>query len=444
MKKINFLLTFLCFSLLVFSQDRLIAIDNSGKLFKVDKTLEKKIKVFSEYSNFSEASLYQTADSMYYVEVQTGSGNNVMKHKKTLSEAGKDSLISAISERVDKYAPNSRLDQSGKTLLLSANTLMGLYYYGPVTSLLLDGDSPESLPASALVAGGVGFLLPYLLTNNKEITEAEAYSSFYFQSRGIAYGWALPYLFVKAESGYPGAAVSLATSLAGAVAGYKIAKDKNLTTEHVLTMGVYGDYGILNGISAAHWLGAFDSKYADHLVPLTFLASSTAGLIIGNHIAKKGYYTQGDASVLGSTAMLGAYLPAATLLAFAPDSDDGKIYTLAASIGSIGGLYIGDKIAQKYDFSNRQGVIISLAELAGGLAGFGVGSLIEYGEPTGISAISAGLGALAGLFFMTKTFTKDKNQEDKNLSFKVNFNPMGLASVKSNYATPMVNASIRF
>ncbi len=179
-------------------------------------------------------------------------------------------------------------------------------------------------------------------------------------------------------------------------------------------------------------------------MPLTFLASSTAGLIIGNHIAKKGYYTQGDASVLGSTAMLGAYLPAATLLAFAPDSDDGKIYTLAASIGSIGGLYIGDKIAQKYDFSNRQGVIISLAELAGGLAGFGVGSLIEYGEPTGISAISAGVGALAGLYFMTKKYTKNENQEDKNLTFKVNFNPMGLASVKSNYATPMINASIRF
>jgi hypothetical protein len=134
----------------------------------------------------------------------------------------------------------------------------------------------------------------------------------------------------------------------------------------------------------------------------------------------------------------------AALTAFSPDSDNGKIYTLAASLGSIGGLYIGDKIAQKYDFSNRQGIIISLAELAGGLTGFGVGSLIEYGEPTGISAITAGLGALAGLYFMTKTYTKDKNQEDKNLSFRINFNPMGLASVKSNYATPMINASIRF
>jgi hypothetical protein len=444
MKKTYLIATLLTISLFILAQDKLISIDKSGKLFNVDKTLEKKIKVFGEYSNFSEASLYQTTDSLFYVEVQTGSGNNVMKHKKTLSLAEKDAFISIVSERVDKYSPNSRIDQSGKTLMLSANTLMGLYYYGPVTSLLLDGDSPESLPASALVAGGVGFLLPYLLTNNKEITEAQAYSSFYFQSRGVAYGWALPYLFVNAESGYPGAAVSLVTSLAGAVAGYKIAKDKKLTTEHVLAMGVYGDYGILNGISAAHWLGAFDSKYASRLVPLTFLASSAAGLILGNNIAKKGYYTQGDASVLGSTAMLGAYLPAATLSAFAPDSDDGKIYTFAASLGSIGGLYIGDKIAQKYDFSNRQGIIISLAELAGGLTGFGVGSLLNQGEPNAVNAITAGLGALAGLYFMTKTYTKDKNQEDKNLSFRINFNPMGLASVKSNYATPMINASIRF
>lgn len=442
MKTIHLVLTFLFFSLLVFSQDKLISIDNSGKLFKVDKTLEKKIKVFGEYSNFSEASMYQTADSLYYLEVLTGSGNNIAKHKKTLNSFEKDALIETISQRVTQYSPNALIDQSGKTILLSANTIMGLYYYGPVTSLLFDGTTGGNITTSALVAGGVGFLLPYLLTNNKEITEAQAYSSFYFQSRGIAYGWALPYLFVNAESGYPGAAVSLVTSLAGAVAGYKIAKDKKLTTEHVFTMGVYGDYGMLNGISAAHWLGAFDSKYASRLVPLTFLASSAAGLIIGNNIAKKGYYTQGDASVLGNAGFLGAYMPAAVLSAFSPENE--KMYTFAASLGSIGGLYVGDKIAQKYDFSNRQGIIISLSELAGGLAGFGIGSLIEYGEPTGISAISAGLGALAGLYFMTKKYTKNENQEDKNLTFKINFIPMGLASVKSNYATPMVNASIKF
>ncbi len=443
MKKNYLVLTFLFLSLLVFSHDKLIAIDKLGKLFKVDKTLEKKIKLFNEYPDFAEASLYQNSDSLFYLEVLMGSGNNIAKHKKSLNLFEKDSLIETISERIARLSPNALIDQSGKTILLSANALMGLYYYGPITTLLFDGESPDdNLASNALLAGGVGFLLPYLLTNNKEITEAQAYSSLYFQTRGVAYGWALPYLFVKAESGYPGAAVSLVTSLAGAVAGYKIAKDKKLTTEHVLTMGVFGDYGILNGVSVAHWLGAFDSKYADHLVPLTFLASSAAGLIIGNNIAKKGYYTQGDASVLGNAGFLGAYMPAAVLSAFEPEND--KLYTLAASLGSIGGLYVGDRIAKKYDFSNRQGIVISLAELAGGLTGFGIGSLIEYGEPTGVSAISAGLGALAGFYFMTKKYTKDENQEDKNLTLRINFNPMGLASIKSNYATPMLNASIRF
>lgn len=444
MKKINLLLTFLILSLLVFSQDKLISIDNSGKLFKVDKTLEKKINVFSEYGSFSEASLYQTSDSLFQLEVLTGSGNNITKHKKTLNSAEKEALIDIVSKRIAEYSPNALIDQSGKTILLSTNTIMGLYYYGPMTSLLINQESPGSYVSTSLVAGGVGFLVPYLLTNNKEITEAQAYSSFYFQSRGVAYGWALPYLVVNAESGYPGAVASLVTSLAGAVAGYKIAKDKKLTTEHVLTMGVYGDYGMLNGLSAAHWLGFFESEQADHLVPLTFLASSAAGLIIGNNIAKKGYYTQGDASVLGSAGLLGAYLPVAALSAFSPDSDNGKIYTFAASLGSIGGLYIGDKLAKKYDFSNRQGIIISLAELAGGLTGFGVGSLLNQGEPNAVNAVTAGVGALAGLYFMTKNYTKDKNQEDKNLTFRINFNPMGLASIKSNYATPMVNASIRF
>ncbi len=442
MKKILLLLVLLFVSLLVFSQDKLIAIDKSGKLFKVDKTLEKKISVFSEYSSFSEASLYQTSDSLFYLEVLTGSGNNITKHKKTISFAEKEALIEDISQLIAQFSPNALLDQSGKTSLLAANSLMGLYYYGPVTSLLLGGDSFGTFTTTSLVTGGIGFLVPYLLTNNKDITEAQAYSSFYFQSRGVAYGWALPYLVVNAESGYPGAVSSLVTSLAGAVVGYKIAKDKKLTSEHVLAMGVYGDYGMLNGLSAAHWLGIFDSEQADRLVPLTFLASSAAGLIIGNNIAKKGYYTQGDASVLGSTALLGAYLPAAVLSAFEPENE--KLYSFAASLGSIGGLYIGDKLAQKYDFSNRQGIVISLAELAGGLTGFGIGSLIEYGEPTGVSAISAGLGALAGLYFMTKNYTKDKNQEDKNLTFRINFNPMGLVSIKSNYATPMLNASIRF
>jgi len=229
--KRNLLILFIYLStvlmpLLVYSQDKLIPIDKSGKLYKVDKTLEMKIKVFNEFPDFAEACLYQTSDSLYYVEVLTGSGTNIAKHKKSLNTLQKDSLIETISQRVTQYSPNALIDQSGKTILLSINTIMGLYYYGPVTSLLFDETSGENITTSALVAGGVGFLLPYLLTNNKDITEAEAYSSFYFQTRGIAYGWALPYLFVNAESGYPGAAVSLATSLAGAVAGYKIAKDK--------------------------------------------------------------------------------------------------------------------------------------------------------------------------------------------------------------------------
>lgn len=442
MKKLQLLLVILVVSLPILAQDKLIAIDNSGKLFKIDKTLEKKIKMFTEYNSFFEASLYQTSDSLFYLEVQTGSGNNILKQKKTLTSDEKETLVNTVTKRVDEYSPNSRLNQSGKSTLLTINTFMGLYYYGPVTSSLLNDYSPGGFASSSLVAGGIGFLAPYLLINNKEITEAEAYSSYYFQTRGIAYGWALPYTLLDAESGYPGLVTSLLTSLTGAVVGYKIAKDKNYTTERVMTMGVYGDYGILNGLLAAHWLGAFDSKYATHLVPLTFLASSVAGLMIGNNIAKKGYYTQGDAGVLYSTAALGAYLPVALLTSFLPEN--GKLYSFAGTLGSIGGLYIGDKIAQKYDFSNRQGVIISLAELAGGLTGFGVGSLLNHGEPNALNAITAGVGALAGLYFMTKNYTKEKNQEDKNLSFRINLNPIGLTSINSNYATPLVNASIRF
>lgn len=442
MKKLQLLLVILVMSLSALAQDKLIAIDNSGKLYKIDKTLEKKIKMFTEYNSFSEASLYQTSDSLFYLEVQTGSGNNILKQKKTLTFDEKQALINSITKRVDEYAPNSRLNQSGKSTLLTINTFMGLYYYGPVTSFILDDFSPVAFASSSLVAGGVGFLAPYLLINNKEITEAESYSSYYFQTRGIAYGWALPYTLFNAESGYPGLITSLAASLTGAVVGYKIAKDKNYSTERVMTMGVYGDYGIVNGLLAAHWLGAFDSKYASHLVPLTFLASSAAGLIIGNNIAKKGYYTQGDACVLYSTSALGAYLPVALLTALSPEN--GKFYSFAGTVGSIGGLYIGDKIAQKYDFSNRQGVIISLAELAGGLTGFGVGSLLNQGEPNAVNAITAGVGALAGLYFMTKNYTKEKNQEDKNLSFRINLNPVGLASINSKYATPMINGSIRF
>ena len=64
-----FVLLFICLNKIGSAQEVQISIDEEGKIDCTDSKLEQELGLFTEYSNFREARLYQISDTSFVLEV---------------------------------------------------------------------------------------------------------------------------------------------------------------------------------------------------------------------------------------------------------------------------------------------------------------------------------------------------------------------------------------
>ena len=442
MKKACFTLALLVNLLTLTAQDRQISFDSSGKILSIDAIFAEKIGIFSEYPNFHEATLFQTSDSTYSIEIVTRSGKDLFRTRKLLTEPELEALRLDISERTRLYSPKTILNQEGRSSLLLANSVVSYGFYGTAVSSILSSDFS---PAIYFLSSGAGFVIPLLTTGNKEVTLSQGIMTAYGQTRGILHGMLLPMLV----NNYTDFRITLGFGLVGSIAegiiGYKWAGRKGINDGQASTIGMYSDFGMLVTLGASHALGFYEGDHAfkTNIVAASLLAGAVGGLLTGNAISKKDYYSQGDASVTASAALAGGYLPLSLMSLILPD--DMRLYTAVGTLGTAAGLFIGDRLAKKHDFSNRQAMFASLSMAGGGLIGAGIGQLIsstnesediyiDY-DPKWIVVMSA-IGASAGLGLAILNYTRAANRENKNLSLKLQLNPMGFMNSRLTAADP--------
>lgn len=430
------------------SQEKQVAMDNSGKITVIDKTLEIKLRMFTEYPGFKEARLYETGENSYILEISYQPEKTALRVKKEMDGLMVLEFRNQVSETIKTRSPNALLDQSGRSSFLITSALISSLYYGTAISEILD---LENYATTSLLTAGAGFFVPYALTKNIEFTMGEATLAVYGQTRGMLHGAMLPLLFDSNTEYRVALGLGLAASIGETMLGYRWAKKNKFSEGQAFATGIYSDFGMAIALGATHALGLYEyNDYEANVAALSTLAGAAGGFWLGNKLAKKDYYTSGDGIVLGGAGFLGAFLPMSLMSVAEPENP--RWYTLAGTLGAVGGLMIGDYIVKKYDFSIRQGIYIYLSETAGALVGMGVGyALGSASDNPSTMAVLTGLGALAGFSFMARNYMKDINKEDSNLSFNLSLNPMGLMSMtgKSNTLTglqgaPLVMGSIRF
>lgn len=448
-KNIMLLLVLICLKLN--SQERQIPFDMNEKINIIDANLEKKLTLFPEYRGFLEARLYQSNDSVYILEISHTSDNTTLRTRKTLNREEATELRSLITARVAQSAPNSLLDQSGRTSLLVASTLIGTYFYGTSVSTVISTGNSFNTGIYLLTAGS-SFLIPYFITKNKEITKAEANSSIYGMSRGFLHGLMLPVLFFSE----PGSKIMLTLGTAGSITegilGYKWAKKHQFSEGRSCAIGTFADFGIGIGLGAGHLLNLYNGDHTTNFIALSLLTGAAGGMYTGYRLSAKENYSTGDVLALQGAGLLGAYFPASLL--YIAGVEEPKLYTLTATLGGLGGLYFGNVLAQKQEFSTRQGTFIALSQFSGTLIGMGLGYLIDSSEKTAFNrevkttALLTGIGSAVGYFLAIRNFSKEVNKEDKNLSMRFSINPLGLLNTASGNAAnmhlPVFVGSIRF
>src|ERR1044071_3749656 len=150
------------------AQEVQVPFDTATGLDLITAQIDRDLHIFPDVDGFSEARLYRL-DSAYTLEITRVTGGKTMRDHRRLSVRDVDSLRERVQQQI--AATHILVDQEGRSELITATTIGGLYY-GAALGYAADFDA-DGYVASELISGGLGFFLPFALTAHSEVTRAE-------------------------------------------------------------------------------------------------------------------------------------------------------------------------------------------------------------------------------------------------------------------------------
>ena len=465
----------ICLILIVFSfelksQEVQVPMDDDHKVMVIDKELESKLALFTEYPGFEEARLFRKTDNSYILEITYKLDSDIMKIRKDMTEEEVKELRFTVTNCIETSCPTVLLDQEGRTEFLIGTTVLSLGYYGVTVPNMLGADESDSYVALYSLTSAAGFFVPYLITQNSAVPKASASLGIYGGISGIAHGMFLHWMFADEKKevyyyDYFGnryeyyeesdfldpeemAAVTTLFSIAELTAGFVIAKNTNMTEGTADVISSIATFGTLYGLGAQV---VIDEDAERSSYGLCGLIGSAAGFTVGSMVANTQNYTTGDATVLSTAGWLGAYLPFSLYATVLEDDFEFNEATGLAMLGSIGGLVWGANLVKGYDFTSSQGSYIGWGTPLGGLLGFGIGYGIDPDSPR-IPLLLSSAASITTFAILYNSYKKDA----KEISFLDNLNvqvsPLGMAAltgannnfIQKGMSIPVMNISYTF
>jgi hypothetical protein len=298
-----------------------------------------------------------------------------------------------------------------------------LGFWGWALPTTFEVDDETLFTGLYLLTAGASFALPYYLTMNSEIPKAVGTYSSYGGLAGIAHGM---FLFDFINGGISNASSNsvigtiLFSSISEMIINYIIAKNQNFTSGKASTMISTSVFGTFLGLAITDFLNLYDTP---RLWSGVTLATTGLGYLAGDILTQKQSYSEGDATVLTASGLLGAALPI-SLIALT-ESSDSKTYSIAGSIGACVGLWLGNYITSDVDFESSHGDYIFLGTLGGALIGAGIGVMITSGDKRNSIPLFTTAGGIAGFSALYFSF-KGKSPKGSMSSIKLQFNPIAL------------------
>lgn len=430
------LLFFACSNQSIFAQELLVNIIPQADIQVLDEKKGARTYLADEYPGFTEARLYLMTDSSYALEIFYVKDKQLFKERKYLSA---DEVVTFRERLYNQYFhgyTQKEFDQSGRSLLLTGSSVIGLGYYGYALPLSLSVEDEKTFLALYMLSSGAGFFVPFATTKNVEVTRAQASMTLWGQSRGIYHGITLSHGLLNAPEPEPVLGMGIATSILEGFLNFQLADNWKFNAGDASVYQMGGDMGAIGGLLVADAFNLYQQEYARGVL-LTSLAGSVAGLAGGKYLADTRQYTVGDAIFLRSSVVLGSHISVSLVNLFQPGKS--KPYTLGALIGGTAGGILGGRYLKGKDYTTGQGILIAVGQLAGGLLGFGIGYLVAS-DPSDseILLISSAIGAGGGFALLSSQFTPKKRKETTDVNLNINLNPLGFYHPKTLNNLPTI------
>lgn len=378
------------------AQERQLSFDTGGTLFVLTGTANSRFEILPEYPTLIEARLFAVADTALILDVVYNVDGSRVRERVPITAERLQAIRARITslDLLPVERNGGQLDQSGRSGLLWGSTLWSLFYYGGAASYAVSGES--DIAWAFIVAGGAGYLIPSLLTQNAPVSEGAATLSLGGMFQGILHGWALSFLIqgADAKDGRLGAGLSVLGGVTEAVVGYTVGTNTGIEDGHASVINSTAFYGlVVGGLTSAMVFDNVDFS-SDAVVRVAGgagLVGAAAGVLIGNELGKESTWTSGDASVYAVTGLLGATLPIAVITAVQPEDVSVSLAAGLGIAGTVGGLWLGTGIVHGIDYPS--GALISLSTVGGALVGVGAAALSESSET---AVLLPWLGAAGG------------------------------------------------
>ncbi len=273
------------------------------------------------------------------------------------------------------------------------NAAYGIWYGASISAVAgLDNAAAVGIP---LITGGLWMLGPVI--NPKKyvgITEGTMRAASSGKILGLGYGAALG-LAVAGDSEDAGK-VAFGLSTIGSITLGEIAfqtqKKKNISDGKIELMRHYGFLG--PGVGAA--LLATTNTDNLNLVGVGLLAGGAGGLVIGSKVANRYDYTRGDVDAISSLSVISTGLGFAVIAnALENNLDFSPALFLVPASTAVAGTLIGQRQVKGVHLTKKQGSTINLATTGSALVGVGVLAIAEAQSATVWIAVPSAMALIA-------------------------------------------------
>lgn len=273
------------------------------------------------------------------------------------------------------------------------NAAYGIYYGASFAAIVeLEDAAAVGVP---LITGGLWMLGPAFNSKKYEgITESTMRAANTGKILGLINGLSLG-LAIGGDSEDTGN-LALGLSTIGSIAlgevAFQTQKKKNISGGKIEMMRHYGFLGPLVGGSI---LAATSTDNAN-LIGVGLLAGGIGGIMVGNKVANKYDYTRGDVDAVSSLGVISTGLGFAIIANALENNIDvsGSIWLVPAST-AVAGTLIGQRMVRNVNLTKKQGSTINLSSAGGALLGLGVMLIIDSESPTAWVAVPSSVALIA-------------------------------------------------
>ena len=188
LKFYTFLIALILSSTIINCQEIQVSIDLDNKIFVIDKELETKLQMYEDIPEFKEARLFKLSDTLFVLEISYEVDGNIARQRKNLTYQEATELRTKITEKLNSKVPNALLNHDGRIRMLVWNVIQGLTEYGWMVPIGFDVQDGKSAIALYMLTTAGSFIVPYYLTENNSVTDAEATLNIFGGFAGAAHG----------------------------------------------------------------------------------------------------------------------------------------------------------------------------------------------------------------------------------------------------------------